>query len=164
MRAIREVFFNAGVHLDRTANDLSRNFASRSIKMIPRGAGVGNIRRGGNEARSTFVARDESQERWKDGNAKDLWSRSCDRPQQIGEVATGADADDRRCDEFGSERCGQGLRSRGRARIIRAAPRLAQDLSYKQAEATITDGVEHSSSRKGAHDFKGRLNEGKRRD
>jgi hypothetical protein len=45
MRAIREVFFNAGVHLDRTANDLSRNFASRSIKMIPRGAGVGNIRR-----------------------------------------------------------------------------------------------------------------------
>jgi hypothetical protein len=43
MRAIREVFFNAGV--DRTANDLSRNFASRSIKMIPRGAGVGNIRR-----------------------------------------------------------------------------------------------------------------------
>jgi hypothetical protein len=81
MCAIREVFSNARVPMDRTANDLSRNFASRSIKMIPRGAGVGNIRREATKARSTFVARDESQERWKHGKAepKDLSSEICRR-------------------------------------------------------------------------------------
>ena len=42
--------------------------------MIPRGAGVGNIRREATKPVRLFVARDESQERWKDGKAeaKDL--------------------------------------------------------------------------------------------
>jgi hypothetical protein len=75
MRAIREVFFNAGVHLDRTANDLSRNFASRSIKMIPRepASAIFAVRQ---RSPFDFRGRDESQERWKDGKAeaKDLWS------------------------------------------------------------------------------------------
>ena len=54
----------------RCANDLSRNFASRSIKMIPRGASVGKIRREATKPVSTFAGRDESQERWKDGKAE----------------------------------------------------------------------------------------------
>ena len=78
MRAIREVFFNAGVHLDRTANDLSRNFASRSIKMIPRGAGVGNIRREATKPVSTFAGRDGKAE------AKDLSSASVDAGSFMG--------------------------------------------------------------------------------